>query len=81
METHVYPVLAAVQERALIDQTRYEEMYARSIDDNEGFWAEQAQRVDWIKPFSIVKDVSFEKSDLHIRWFEDGTLNACFQLR
>jgi len=78
METHVYPVPDATKKRTLIDQQRYEEMYARSIADNEGFWAEQAQRVDWIKPFTKVKDVSFAKDDLHIRWYEDGTLNVCY---
>ena len=78
METHVYPVPDATKERTLIDQQRYEEMYARSLADNEGFWAEQAQRIDWIKPFTKVKDVSFAKDDLHIRWFEDGTLNVCY---
>ena len=78
MDTHVYPVPDATKERTLIDQQRYEEMYARSLADNEGFWAEQAQRIDWIKPFTTVKDVSFAKDDLHIRWFEDGTLNVCY---
>ena len=74
----IYPVPAAVKDRALIDKAGYEEMYARSIDDNEAFWAEQAQRIDWIKPFTKVKDVSYAKDDLHIRWYEDGTLNACY---
>ena len=78
MESHIYPVPVAAEKRALIKATDYAEMYARSIDDNEGFWAEQAKRIDWIKPFSVVKDVSFAKDDLHIRWYEDGTLNACF---
>ncbi len=78
METQLYPVPDAVRERALIDKARYEEMYAQSIDDNEAFWAEQAGRIDWIKPFTQVKDVSFAKDDLHIRWFYDGTLNACY---
>ena len=79
MDTQVYPVPAAVKDRALIDKAGYEEMYARSIEDNEAFWAEQAQqRIDWMKPFTKVKDVSFAKDDLHIRWFEDGTLNACY---
>ena len=76
--TDIYPVPVAARERALIDAERYEAMYAASIDDNEGFWAEQAQRIDWIKPFTRVRDVSFAKDDLHIRWFDDGTLNACY---
>ena len=78
MEMHVYPVPDATKERTLINEARYEEMYARSVDDNEGFWAEQAQRIDWMTPFTKTKDVSFSKDDLHIRWFEDGTLNACY---
>ncbi len=76
--SQVYPVKSVVSARALVDSAGYEEMYARSVNDNENFWAEQAQRVDWIKPFSKVKDVSYAKDDLHIRWFEDGTLNVCY---
>ena len=76
--SHVYPVDPAVSARALIDESGYDEMYARSVSDNEGFWADQAQRIDWIKPFSKIKDVSFAKDDLHIRWYEDGTLNVCY---
>jgi len=78
MDTRIYPVPEATKERTLITAAQYDEMYARSVDDNEGFWGEQAQRLDWIKPFTKVKDVSFAKDDLHIRWYEDGTLNACY---
>ena len=79
MAEQIYPVSDAVKDRALIDKARYEEMYRQSVEDNEGFWAEQAQqRIDWIKPFTQVKDVSFAKDDLHIRWYYDGTLNACY---
>jgi len=78
MDTNSYPVSEATKERALISEAQYKEMYARSIEDNEGFWGDQAKRVDWIKPFTKVKDVSFAKDDLHIRWYEDGTLNACY---
>jgi len=78
MDTNTYPVPEAAKKRALINAAQYEQMYAQSVNDNEGFWAEQAERVDWIKPFSKVKDVSFAKDDLHIRWYEDGTLNACY---
>ena len=73
----VYPIDPAVADRALINEERYQEMYRRSIDDNEGFWREQGRRLAWIKPFSKVKDVSFGKEDLHIRWYYDGTLNVC----
>jgi acetyl-CoA synthetase len=76
--SEIYPVSAEVKERALIDEAGYAEMYARSVDDNEAFWAEQAGRIDWIKPFTKTKDVSFAKDDVHIRWFYDGTLNVCY---
>jgi len=76
--SRVYPVSSDAKARALVDESAYDELYARSVNDNEGFWAEQAKRVEWIKPFSKIKDVSFAKDDLHIRWYYDGTLNACF---
>jgi len=78
MDKQVYPVPKATKDRALIDKAGYDKMYAQSVNDNEAFWAEQAKRVDWIKPFTQVKDVSFAKDDLHIRWFYDGTLNVCY---
>ncbi len=78
MVNEIYPVPDSVKKRALIDEAQYEAMYARSVEDNEGFWAEQAERVDWIRPFTKVKDVSFAKDDLHIRWFYDGSLNVCY---
>ncbi|MFO7787240.1 MAG: acetate--CoA ligase, partial [Halospina sp.] len=72
----VYPVTDHFRNKALVDKETYESMYQRSIQDPESFWAEQAKRLDWMKPFSRVKDVSFASNDVHIRWFDDGTLNA-----
>ncbi len=62
--------------RARIDKARYEEMYARSVKDPDGFWGEAAKRLDWMRPFTRVMNVSFEPDDLSIQWFEDGTLNV-----
>jgi acetyl-CoA synthetase len=76
--TDIYPVTDEIRARALIDAAGYEKTYARSVEDNEGFWADQAGRIDWIKPFTKVKDVSFARDDLHIRWYYDGTLNVCY---
>ena len=76
--TDIYPVNDEVRERPLIDAAGYEKMYARSVEDNQAFWAEQAGRIDWIKPFTKVKDVSFAREDVHIRWYYDGTLNVCY---
>lgn len=75
-EVSVYPVSDNVRQAALINDEQYEAMYQASINDPESFWAEQAQRIQWQKPFSRVKDVSLDKNDLHIRWFDDGILNV-----
>jgi acetyl-CoA synthetase len=74
----IYKVPAALAKRSLVDSDRYAALYRQSVDDSEGFWAAQAARIDWIKPFSKVRDVSFAKEDLHIRWFYDGTLNVAY---
>ncbi|MEN1727062.1 MAG: acetate--CoA ligase [Pseudomonadota bacterium] len=77
-ESKVYPVHASFSD-AHVTASDYEAMYRASVDDPESFWAEQARsRLDWIQPFTKVKDVSFAKDDLHIRWFEDGVLNVAY---
>jgi len=58
------------------DKAKYEEMYQASINDPEGFWAEHGKRVDWMTPFTKVKNVSFAPGNVSIKWFEDGTLNV-----
>ncbi|MGB7215652.1 MAG: acetate--CoA ligase [Gammaproteobacteria bacterium] len=73
----IYPVSEDWAKRAWIDQAKYEALYRQSIEDPEGFWREQAKRIDWIEPFTIVKDVSYDPKNLYIRWFADGKLNAC----
>jgi acetyl-CoA synthetase len=72
----VYPVDPEFAANAHIDAKKYEEMYAASMQDSEGFWAEQGKRVDWIKPFTEVKNVNFNIPDVKIEWFGDGTLNV-----
>lgn len=76
-EHHVYPVSATLSEQALINNDRYNDLYEKSVSNPEEFWSEMGDRLDWIKKFTEVKDVSFNKNDLHIRWYGDGTLNAC----
>ncbi|HTV34184.1 MAG TPA: acetyl-coenzyme A synthetase N-terminal domain-containing protein, partial [Methylocella sp.] len=76
MSKKIYPVTAKWQGRAYVDRAKYEELYARSVADPEAFWAQEAKRIDWIKPFTKVKDTSFGPASVFIRWFEDGTTNA-----
>ena len=75
MAEALYPVPAEWAAQALIDDARYQEMYRSSVEDPEGFWRAEGQRLDWIKPFTQVKDTSFHEADFGIRWFADGTLN------
>ena len=56
----------------------YEEMYEKSISDPDGFWGEVGQRIDWIKPYTKISNVSYKKENLHIKWYEDGTLNVAY---
>ena len=72
----IYKVLENFASDALIDRDEYIKMYNESINDSEGFWKKHAKRINWIKNFSKVKDISFDKTDLYIKWFEDGTLNV-----
>ena len=76
MSSNIHPVKPEWRQGAKVDAAGYEKMYADSVRDPETFWAEHGKRIDWIKPFSKVKDVNFDASDLHIRWFYDGTLNV-----
>ncbi len=72
----IYKVLENFASDALVDKDEYTKMYNESINDSEGFWKKHAKRINWIKNFSKVKDISFNKKDLYIKWFEDGTLNV-----
>lgn len=75
-DVNIHPVPAEFAKTALIDKAKYEAMYKASVEDNDGFWAEQAKRIDWIKPFTKVKNVDFNVPNVSIKWFEDGTLNV-----
>ncbi len=74
----VYPVNPDFAADAICDNDKYLQMYQQSISDNEAFWAEHGQRLDWYKPYTQVKNVSFSKDDLHIKWFADGELNVSY---
>ena len=72
----LFPPSTETAAHAHVDDAAYQDMYQRSITDNEGFWAEHGKRIDWIKPYSRIENVSYDADNLSIKWFEDGTLNA-----
>ncbi|MEJ2624601.1 MAG: acetate--CoA ligase [Pseudolabrys sp.] len=78
MSDKVYDVPAEWQKRAYADDAKYKEMYAASVKDPAAFWGEQAKRITWTKPFTKVKNTSYDPHNVSIKWFEDGTLNASY---
>ena len=72
----LYPPSAAAAAGAHADKATYEKMYAESIADPAAFWGEHGKRIDWIKPYTQVKNTRFDFGDIDIKWYEDGTLNV-----
>src|SRR6476661_6660734 len=78
MSDKIYEIPAEWKRRAFINEAKYKDMYARSLNDPNKFWAEAAARLDWIKPFTKVKNTSFAADNVSIKWFEDGSLNVAY---
>jgi len=74
----LYPVRPEVAANTLTDEATYKAMYQQSVVNPDGFWREQAKRLDWIKPFTTVKQTSFDDHRVDIKWFADGTLNVSY---
>jgi acetyl-CoA synthetase len=73
----VFEVPGKVKAETLVDEAKYHEMYAESLRDPNAFWGEHGQRIDWMRPYTKVKDTLYSKENVSIKWYEDGTLNAC----
>ncbi len=76
MSEQIYDVPPDWSKRAFIDDAKYTAMYQRSVSDPDGFWGEHGKRIDWIKPFTKVKNTSFDPHRVSIKWFEDGVTNV-----
>ena len=76
-QNKIFPVTSAAAKNTFLDKSAASAARDNADRDPESFWGNVAQRLDWIKPFSKVKDVSFDRDDFRIRWFEDGVLNVC----
>ncbi|PID44615.1 MAG: acetate--CoA ligase [Proteobacteria bacterium] len=75
-DVKVYPVPESARERALIDNEKYLALYKKSVEDPDGFWGEEGKRLDWITPYTKVKNTTYDYQQLSIKWYEDGELNA-----
>jgi acetyl-CoA synthetase len=78
MSDKIYDVTAEWAGRAFVDDGRYQAMYAASVADPDAFWREHGKRIDWFKPYTKVKNTSFDPHNVSIRWFEDGTTNVSY---
>ncbi len=78
MSQSIYPVPAHIKNAALVDNDNYNTLYKQSIDDPESFWSEHGKRLDWSTPYTKVKNTSFDKGHINIKWYEDGELNASY---
>jgi acetyl-CoA synthetase len=78
MSEKVYAVSKAWAARGYVNEAKYKKTYKASVTDNEGFWAEHGKRIDWFKPYSKVKNVSYKPGKVSIKWFEDGTTNVSY---
>jgi acetyl-CoA synthetase len=76
MSNTLFPVPDSFKANALVDNASYRSMHAAAVEDAEAFWGHHGQRIDWIKPYTKVKNVSFKEEDFRIEWFGDGTLNV-----
>jgi acetyl-CoA synthetase len=76
MSDQLLPVPQEWAARAFVDNAKYQDMYKASVADPEGFWREQGKRIDWIKPYTKVKNVSYDAKNLFVKWYEDGALNV-----
>ena len=72
----VFKVPPTWEKQAYVNKTQYAKKYKLSIKDNENFWRKEGKRITWIKPYNKIKDVKYSKTDVNIKWFYDGTLNA-----
>ena len=75
-ENRTFPPSDEGASQAHINIQGYQKAYAESLSDPDAFWAEHGKRIDWIQPYTKISDVSYDKPDVHIKWYEDGTLNA-----
>ena len=72
----IFKVTKKWSNSAYVDRAKYEKKYKLSIKNNEDFWRKEGKRINWIKPYTKIKDVKYSKTDVKIKWFYDGTLNA-----
>src|SRR6185312_9722135 len=76
-DEYVHPVQPEWKKNALIDKATYDKWYAASVKDPDGFWGEHGKRIDWFRPYTKVRNASFE-GNVSIKWFEDGLTNVSY---
>ena len=77
MKEKLYSVPSTFADSSKVNEAQYQELYQRSVEDPDGFWEEMGQRIDWVKPYTKIRDTNYGDGDVHVKWYYDGTLNAC----
>ena len=77
-KSKIYKSKNLVKNKAFISKDEYQKIYKESIENPVSFWSKQGERLDWIEPYTKVRDYSFENKNLYIKWYEDGFLNASY---
>ena len=72
----IYKTKSEWIKNALVNKSMYERKYKESLRNNNDFWAKEGKRINWIKPYTKIKDINYSKTDVSIKWYYDGTLNA-----
>ena len=78
MSEKIYAVPAEWSSRAWVDEAKYKDLYERSVSDPVAFWGEMGKRLEWMTPYTKVKNTSYDPANVSIKWYEDGTLNVCY---
>ena len=74
----LYKIKESWASRAKVDKVKYEELYKKSISNNEDFWREEGKRVDWFESYTKIKNVTYSKEEVNIKWYYDGKINASY---
>ena len=75
-DNKIFKVSSDWSSNSLVNKEKYDQWYKDSISNNESFWDEHGKRIDWIKPYTKIKNVNYHEENFSIKWYEDGSLNA-----
>ena len=76
--SEIYPIKKSWEQEAKVNKKEYDDIYKNSISKNDEFWSNHGKRIEWFKPYTKIKDVTYSKDKVDIRWFYDGKTNVSY---